>query len=116
MKRYLKNLLSALTGNNPYEAERDELAAKLEKAGENFRRLNELYYDALEKWEQEECAALVLEKRLSESDKQVASLQQLVENLRERIKDKDAAIKQYIIEVDALRGELILAQKKEISF
>lgn len=80
MKRYLKNLLAALLGNNPYEAERDDLAAKLEQAGENYRGLNELYYNVLEKWEAER--------------KQIASLQQLVENLRERIKDKDAVIEQ----------------------
>ena len=80
MKRYLKNLLSALLGNNPYEAERDDLAAKLEQAGENVRGLNELYYNMVERWEAER--------------KQVASLQQLVENLRERIKDKDAVIDQ----------------------
>lgn len=80
MKRYLKNLLSALLGNNPYEAERDELAAKLEQASDNVRGLNELYYNVLEKWEAER--------------KQIASLQQLVENLRERIKDKDAVITQ----------------------
>ena len=102
MKRYLKNLLSALLGNNPYEAERDELAAKLEKAGDNVRGLQELCYNMVERWESER--------------KQTASLQQLVENLRERIKDKDAAIAQYIIEADALRGELQLAQKKEIPF
>ena len=80
MKRYLKNLLAALLGNNPYEAERDELAAKLEQADENVRGLNELYYNMVERWEAEQ--------------KQVASLQQLVENLRERIKDKDAVIAQ----------------------
>ena len=80
MKRYFKNLLSALLGNNPYQAERDELAEKLAKAGENIHGLNELYYNVLEKWEQ--------------SDKQVASLQQLVENLRDRIADKDAVIEQ----------------------
>lgn len=80
MKRYLKNLLAALLGNNPYEAERDELAAKLEQAGENYRGLQELYYNMVERWEAER--------------KQLASLQQLVENLRERIKDKDAAIEQ----------------------
>lgn len=80
MRRYLKNILSALLGNNPYEAERDDLAAKLEQAGENYRGLNELYYNVLEKWEAER--------------KQIASLQQLVENLRERIKDKDAVIEQ----------------------
>lgn len=102
MKRYLKNLLAALLGNNPYEAERDELAAKLEQAGENVRGLNNLYYNMVERWETER--------------KQMASLQQLVENLRERIKDKDAAINQYKTEMDALRGELQLAQKKEIPF
>jgi chromosome segregation ATPase len=89
MKRYLKNLLAALLGNNPYQAERDELAAKLEQAGDNVRGLNELYYTVLEKW--------------AANKRQLASLQQLVENLRERIADKDAAIAQYIIEVDALR-------------
>lgn len=102
MKRYLKNLLSALLGNNPYQAECDELATKLEKAGDNVRGLQELYYNMVERWETEQ--------------KQMASLQQLVENLRERIKNKDAAINQYMTEVDALRGELQLAQKKKIPF
>lgn len=98
MKRYLKNLLSALLGNNPYEAERDELATKLEKAGENYHQLNDLYYNMVERWEAKQ--------------KQIASLQQLVENLRERIRDKEAVIHQYIKEVDTLKGELQLAQKK----
>ena len=80
MKRYLKNLLSALMGNNPYQAERDELRRQMEQAAENVERLRDMYCAACEKWAQ--------------GDKQVASLQQLVENLRERIKDKDAAIKQ----------------------
>lgn len=91
MKRYLKNLLAALLGNNPYQAERDELAAKLEKADENVKQLRDMYFAACEKWEQ--------------NDKQVASLQQLVENLRERIKDKDAAINQYMTDMDALTAK-----------
>jgi predicted nucleic acid-binding Zn-ribbon protein len=102
MRRYFKNLLSALLGNNPYEAERDELRRQMEQAGENVRGLNELYYNMVERWETEQ--------------KQMASLQQLVENLRERIADKDAVIKQYIIEVNALKGELQLEQKKEVPF
>lgn len=80
MKRYLKNLLSALLGNNPYRAERDELRRQMEQASDNVRGLRELYYNMVERWEAER--------------KQVASLQQLVENLRERIKDKDAVIGQ----------------------
>ena len=82
MKRYLKNLLAALLGNNPYQAE-------LEKADENVKQLRDMYFAACEKWEQ--------------NDKKVASLQQLVENLRERIKDKDAAINQYMTDMDALQ-------------
>lgn len=80
MRRYLKNLLSALLGNNPYQAERDELLRQMEQAAENVERLRDMYCAACEKWEQ--------------GDKQVASLQQLVENLRERIADKDAVIDQ----------------------
>lgn len=90
MRQYFKNLLSALLGNNPYQAERDDLAEKLEKAGDNYRGLNELYYNVLEKWETER--------------KQTASLLQLVENLRDRIKDKDASIHQYMTEMDALQN------------
>lgn len=95
MKRYLKNLLAALLGNNPYEAERDELRRQMKQAAENVERLRDMYCAACEKWEQ--------------SDKQVVSLQQLVENLRERIKDKDAAINQYMTEMDALRRRTPIA-------
>jgi chromosome segregation ATPase len=80
MKQYFKNLLSALLGNNPYQTERDELRRQMEKASENVEQLRNMYCAACEKWEQ--------------GDKQVASLQQLVENLRERIADKDAVIAQ----------------------
>jgi chromosome segregation ATPase len=80
MRRYFKNLLSALLGNNPYEAELDDLRRQMEQAAENVERLRDIYCAACEKWAQ--------------GDKQVASLQQLVENLRERIADKDAVIDQ----------------------
>ena len=90
MKRYLKNLFAALLGNNPYEAERDELRRQMKQAAENVERLRDMYCAACEKWEQ--------------SNKQVASLQQLVENLRDRIKDKDASINQYMSEMDALQS------------
>lgn len=78
MKYYIKNLLAALRGKNPYQAERDDLADKLKKAGENISGLQDLYYNVVEKWET--------------GKKQVESLQQLVENLRERIADKNAII------------------------
>lgn len=80
MRQYFRNLLQILQGKNPYQAERDDLEEKLRQAGENVRGLNNLYYKALEKWENER--------------KKAASLLQLVENLRERISDKDAIIEE----------------------
>lgn len=80
MRQYFRNLLQILQGKNPYQAERDNLEEKLRQAGENVRGLNNLYYKALEKWENER--------------KKAASLLQLVENLRERISDKDAIIEE----------------------
>lgn len=82
MKRYFVNVLTALQGRDPYRMELDELKEKLEKAGENVRGLNEMYYSACEKWEA--------------AEKQAKSLQALTENLRERIREKDALIEQLI--------------------
>ncbi len=80
MKRYIKNLLLAIRGRNPFAEEVADLKEKLEKSGENVRGLNEMYYSALEKWEA--------------AEKRAASQQQLVENLRERIHDKDAELEE----------------------
>lgn len=80
MKRYIKNLVMAICGRNPFAEEVADLKEKLEKAGENVRGLNEMYYSALEKWEA--------------AEKRAASQQQLVENLRERIRDKEAELEE----------------------
>lgn len=78
MKRYIKNLVLAIRGRKPFAEEVADLKEKLEKAGENVRGLNGMYYSALEKWEA--------------AEKRAVSQQQLVENLRERIRDKDAEL------------------------
>jgi len=80
MKQYFKNLVLVIRGRNPFAEEVADLKEKLEKAGENVRGLNEMYYSALEKWET--------------AKKSAASQQQLVENLRERIRDKDAELEE----------------------
>ena len=80
MKRYFKNLVLAIRGRNPFAEEVADLREKLEKAGENVSWLSEMYYSALEKWEA--------------AEKRAASQQQLVENLRERIRDKDAELEE----------------------
>lgn len=79
MKQYLRRLWLALTGEDPFACEVSDLREKLERAGENVRSLNEMYYSAVERW--------------AAAEKQAKSLQTLVENLRERNHDKDALIK-----------------------
>ena len=85
MKQYLKNLFLALTGSNPFQVELEDTKQQLEKAAENVSALQDQLYSALEEWEHEA-------KMLEESQKREAGLQQLTENLRERIADKDRMI------------------------
>jgi len=93
MKYYFKNLCLALAGSNPYLAELKDSRGKLQKAADNMAGLQNQLYSALEKWD----SAL---KNLSKAEDQVKSLQQLTENLRERIKDKDKLIKELEKELD----------------
>ena len=99
MKQYLRNLWLALTGGDPFADEVADLKERLERAGDNVRGLNEMYYSACEKWDESqrtlnECRKMVVERNslLAERDKQIASMQRLVENLRERGKEKDARL------------------------
>lgn len=75
MKRYIKNLWLALMGTNPFQQELDEKSSQYEKASKNISTLKEQYITALDKWDQ--------------TEKSVRGLQQLVENLRERLREKD---------------------------
>lgn len=80
MKQYFRNLFIAICGNNPYQMELDKLREELDKAGENVKMLQGLYYKELEK--------------AAEAEKLLASYQTLVENQRERIKEKDEMLKE----------------------
>ena len=84
---YLRNLWLAVTGKDPYQLELDgvkeELAKareELEKAVENARLLGELYGST----------AAALKKDAED----IKDYQTLVENLRERIAEKDELIRQ----------------------
>ena len=93
--RYLRNVMLALLGRDPYRMELDDLYDRYEKAAGNVRDLQDQYCSALEKWD--EC-----QKMLEESDKalkaaaatascrQLAGMQRLVENLRQRVREKEA--------------------------
>lgn len=84
IRRYVKNLLLALLGDNPYQMEMDEARDCLEKAAENLKATHDMCYSTMAKW--------------SESQKQLNQMQQLVETLRDHLREKDE-------EVDQLRRE-----------
>lgn len=75
VKRYAQNLLQALLGKNPYQVEMGKARDALEKAAENLNAMQDMYSATLEKW--------------SESQKQLTQMQQLVETLRDHLREKD---------------------------
>ena len=98
MQQYISNLWMALTGNNPYQAELDDLREKYEKTAENVGTLRDQYLCALEKYDEISKHVNVLIGRNTELAEQSRakeqSLQTLVENLRERIADKERELEQ----------------------
>jgi len=78
MKRYFKNVCLALMGINPFRQELDEKTSQYEKTADNLSALQKQYYTALENWDK--------------AEKDASALQQLVENLRTRKKEKDAEL------------------------
>lgn len=87
MKQYFRNLWTALTGRNPYQLELYGVREEFEQAQAELARLRE------------SVAALgtahaQMSKTIVEDAKMNGSLQQLVENLRGRIGEKDSLIQQ----------------------
>lgn len=80
MTEYWKNLILALTGNNPYRQELDETKRHYQQASDNVSSLRLMNNYLVERWDA--------------AEKQASSLRKLVENLRGRISEKDAAMEQ----------------------
>ena len=80
IKRYAQNLLQALLGKNPYQVEMGKARDALEKAAEILNTMQDMYSATLEKW--------------SESQKQLTQMQQLVETLRDHLREKDEQVEQ----------------------
>ena len=106
IRNYLRNLWLALTGNNPYQVELDEVREEYRKTASNVKKLEDFYYKALEKWDK--------------ADGQIKDYQTLVENLRKRVAEKDALIaemdKDYrkrVAEKDALIAEMDMDYRKQ---
>lgn len=97
MKRYLKNLWGALCGSDPFRTQLAEAREQLEKAAENISSLQDQLYAALNHWDGCQMKLEEANKALEAATetaacKQLKSMQRLVENLRQRIKEKDAEI------------------------
>lgn len=91
MKRYFKNLFIALCGNNPYQMELDRVREEYEKTTEKVAQLEDMYWK--------------FKEQKAEIDKQVTGYQTLVENLRQRLKEKDEQLSQLKMSRQRLVGE-----------
>ena len=80
MKRYISNLLTALTGKNPYEHELQQVRSEMREAALQLQKLDRSCQD--------------LHRLHNSSEKMLRSYQTLVENLRQRLAEKDALIDQ----------------------
>lgn len=87
MKQYFRNLWTALTGRNPYQLELDRVKEEFENAHAELLQVSEKI-SALG------TAHAQMSKIIVEDAKMNDSLKQLVENLRERIGEKDELIRQ----------------------
>lgn len=98
MKHYLKNLLTALCGNNPYQMELDKVREEYSKTAGRVKELDELY---------------------GKVSQQLEGCQRLIENLRGRIAEKDELLRrtkkeyqQRIEKYNKVIGELSEKQPK----
>lgn len=80
VKRYVKNLLLALIGYNPYQMEMDQARNHLERAAEDLKAAQDMCYATMERW--------------NESHRQLTQMQQLVETLRDHLREKDEQVEQ----------------------
>lgn len=80
VRQYFKTLFLALIGKNPYRLELECIRAEHEKTKKDVEDLHHLYN--------------ICKENDDRKNEQITSLQNLVEVLRERIREKDSQIEQ----------------------
>lgn len=75
MKRYFRNLLTALMGRNPLQAELQQVKKDYATAVKQVKQLEDYYR--------------LMKEKMAGIEKQVMDYQTLTDNLRQRIMDKD---------------------------
>ena len=104
VKIYFNTLRLALLGRNPYRKELDELRNGYEKISSKIISLKDMYCSCVD--------------NIDQYKKRTNGLNQLVENLRERIGEKDVILQRtkleyqerlstYNAEIDSLRNQLL---------
>lgn len=78
MKRYIKNLIRAICGQDPYRMELEALEERYNKAVSHVEQLQTGY--------------LSLSEKIGELERRDSDYQALVENYRERIREKEEEI------------------------
>lgn len=109
MKQYFKNLMTAFCGRNPFQEELDGVKKDYAKCSGNVESLKGSILSLSREMERDEKRMVELAGRLSESEKNAASLQRLVENLRARVAEKDAELdrqgKDYASRIDRMKSD-----------
>lgn len=85
----------ALRGQDPFRVEIDSLHEEFDMASEEVYRLKNLYCDVLKK-------TIENEKKMIDANRVLLSYQKLVENLRERLVEKDITIKRIMTDYNRL--------------
>ena len=91
IKHYFYCLWLALIGRNPYTEDSDELWKKIEE----LKKLKENYCVTLDRWSEANKKVGELSQSNASLKSQVEHYRVLVENLRERIRDKERIIDEY---------------------
>ena len=103
MNNYVKNLLTAIRGKNPFQKEIEDIKDKMGKADDDIRILVESFNKVQENAARCEQLLEKYKERLSESDKELMSYQKLTENLRNRIVEYQKRIEEYNKEIDRIQ-------------
>lgn len=85
MENYLRNLLLALLGKNPYRMELDKAEHEYELTAKKVAQLEDMRYQFEEKMSR-------TYQELAQAKEKILAFQRLTENLRQSVTDKDATL------------------------
>lgn len=105
MRRYIKNLLMALHGHDPFAWELSEVRSRLDIKATDYEYLREQYQKALSLWNDATTECEVAKGQLDNALK-------LVENLRERLAEREETIKQINTEYQKRIAEMDTAMRQ----